>query len=199
MSDNPPPLNILAFAGSLRSNSYNRRLVRAAAGAAPAGLLLTVHDTIADIPLFDEDLEAADPAGPAGVKRLRAAIAAADGVLIATPEYSQSLPGVLKNTLDWLSRDDAEYRTVLSAKPVAIIGATPGYWGTKLAQSQLRHTLTAMGALTMASPQLYVAEAAAAYNNDADDFDAATRKRLQRFLEGFQAWVQLLQGRASRG
>lgn len=199
MSDNPPPLNILAFAGSLRSNSYNRRLVRAAAGAAPAGLLLTVHDTIADIPLFDEDLEAADPAGPAGVKRLRAAIAAADGVLIATPEYSQSLPGVLKNTLDWLSRDDAEYRTVLSAKPVAIIGATSGHWGTKLAQSQLRHTLTAMGALTMASPQLYVAEAAAAYNNDADDFDAATRKRLQRFLEGFQAWVQLLQGRASRG
>ncbi len=199
MSDNPPPLNILAFAGSLRSNSYNRRLVRAAAGAAPAGLLLTVHDTIADIPLFDEDLEAADPAGPAGVKRLRAAIAAADGVLIATPECSQSLPGVLKNTLDWLSRDDAEYRTVLSAKPVAIIGATPGHWGTKLAQSQLRHTLTAMGALTMASPQLYVAEAAAAYDNDADDFDAATRKRLQRFLEGFQAWVQLLQGRVSRG
>ncbi|WP_049469940.1 NADPH-dependent FMN reductase, partial [Stenotrophomonas maltophilia] len=99
MSDTPPPLNILAFAGSLRSNSYNRRLVRAAAGAAPAGLLLTVHDTIADIPLFDEDLEAADPAGPAGVKRLRAAIASADGVLIATPEYSQSLPGVLKNTL----------------------------------------------------------------------------------------------------
>jgi len=199
MPDNAPPLNILAFAGSLRGNSYNRRLIRAAAGAAPAGLLLTVHDTIADVPLFDEDLEAADPAGPAGVKRLRAAIAGADGVLIATPEYSQSLPGVLKNTLDWLSRDDAEYRTVLSAKPVAIIGATPGHWGTKLAQSQLRHTLTAMGALTMASPQLYVAEAAAAYDNDADDFDAATRKRLQRFLEGFQAWVQLLQGRASRG
>lgn len=157
-----------------------------------------MHDTIADIPLFDEDLEAADPAGPAGVKRLRAAIAAADGVLIATPEYSQSLPGVLKNTLDWLSRDDAEYRTVLSAKPVAIIGATPGRWGTKLAQSQLRHTLTAMGALTMASPQLYVAEAAAAYDDDAEDFDAATRKRLQRFLEGFQSWVQLLQGGASR-
>ncbi|HFF6210191.1 TPA: NADPH-dependent FMN reductase [Stenotrophomonas maltophilia] len=199
MSDNPPPLNILAFAGSLRSNSYNRRLVRAAAGAAPAGLLLAVHDTIADIPLFDEDLEAADPAGPAGVKRLRAAIASADGVLIATPEYRQSLPGVLKNTLDWLSRDDAEYRTVLSAKPVAIIGATPGHWGTKLAQSQLRHTLTAMGALTMASPQLYVAEAAAAYDDDAEDFDAATRKRLQRFLEGFQGWVQLLQGGASRG
>lgn len=199
MSDTPPPLNILAFAGSLRSNSYNRRLVRAAAGAAPAGLLLTVHDTIADIPLFDEDLEAADPAGPAGVKRLRAAIASADGVLIATPEYSQSLPGVLKNTLDWLSRDDAEYRMVLSAKPVAIIGATPGHWGTKLAQSQLRHTLTAMGALTMASPQLYVAEAAAAYDDDAGDFDAATRKRLQRFLEGFQRWVQLLQGGASRG
>ncbi|HFF6201441.1 NAD(P)H-dependent oxidoreductase [Stenotrophomonas maltophilia] len=132
MSDNPPPLNILAFAGSLRSNSYNRRLVRAAAGAAPAGLLLTVHDTIAD-------------------------------------------------------------------RPVAIIGATPGHWGTKLAQSQLRHTLTAMGALTMASPQLYVAEAAAAYDDDAEGFDAATRKRLQRFLEGFQSWVQLLQGGASRG
>lgn len=128
MPDNFAPLRVLAFAGSLRRNSYNRHLIDAATGSAPAGLSLTVHDSIADIPLFNEDLEADAADGPDGVMRLRAAVAAADGVLIATPEYNQSLPGVLKNTLDWLSRNDAALGEVLSGKPVAIMGATPGRW-----------------------------------------------------------------------
>jgi len=192
MSEDLAPLQVLAFAGSLRRNSYNRWLLDTAANLAPPGIALTVHDTIGDVPLFDEDMEAASAAGPVGVKRLRAAIAAADGVLIATPEYNQSLPGVLKNTLDWLSRDDVEHRDVLSAKPVAVIGATPGKWGTRLAQSQLRHALAAMGARTMASPQLYVAEVASSYDIASGTFDAEIQKRLQAFLEGFQAWIRLL-------
>ncbi|HGM6770063.1 NADPH-dependent FMN reductase [Stenotrophomonas sp. TWI169] len=194
MPDNFAPLRVLAFAGSLRRNSYNRHLIDAATGSAPAGLSLTVHDSIADIPLFNEDLEADAAGGPDGVMRLRAAVAAADGVLIATPEYNQSLPGVLKNTLDWLSRNDAALGEVLSGKPVAIMGATPGRWGTRLAQSQLRHALAAMGALVMTSPQLYIAEAASALDTATNDFDDATRKRLHRFLEGFQSWIHQLRG-----
>lgn len=194
MSDDRAPLQVLAFAGSLRQHSYNRQLVRAAAAVVPAGLVLTVHDSIADIPLFDEDLEAASGGGPEGVKRLRAAVAAADGVLIATPEYNQSLPGVLKNTLDWLSRDDAEHGAVLAGKPVAIMGATPGRWGTRLAQSQLRHALAAIGALTLTSPQLYVAEASAAFDAGTGSFDAGTQKRLHGLLAGLQTWMQVLRG-----
>lgn len=192
MSDEHTPFHVLAFAGSLRRHSYNRRLLDAAAAAAPAGIRLTVYDTIAQVPLFDEDLEAETHGGPDGVKQLRAAIVAADGVLISTPEYNQSLPGVLKNTLDWLSRKDAEYGEVLSGKPAAIMGATPGRWGTRVAQSQLRHALAAMGALTMTAPQLYVAEAAKASDAETGAFDPATQKRLGTFLEGFQAWMQVL-------
>ncbi|WMJ69229.1 NAD(P)H-dependent oxidoreductase [Stenotrophomonas sp. 24(2023)] len=194
MSLAPTPLRVLAFAGSLRRNSYNRRLLDAAAEAAPSGISVTVHDSIADVPLFDEDLEAGTAGGPTGVTRLRAAIAAADGVLMATPEYNQSLPGVLKNTLDWLSRDDARYGAVLAGKPVAIMGATPGHWGTRLAQSQLRHALAAMGALTMTAPQLYIAEAGTGIEPGTGYADAATLKRLQRFLQGFDAWMRLLRG-----
>lgn len=194
MSDSLAPLQVLAFAGSLRRNSYNRHLVEAAAQAAPAGIVVTIYPGIADVPLFDEDLETETAGGPEGVKRLRAAVAAADGVLIATPEYNQSLPGVLKNTLDWVSREDAGHRDVLAGKPVAIMGATPGKWGTRLAQAQLRHALAAMGALTMTSPQLYVAEAASVFDADSVAFDAGTQKRLGRFLEGFQSWMRLVRG-----
>ncbi len=198
MSTDPAPLKVLAFAGSLRRNSYNRWLLDTAAHCAPPGMVVTVHDTIADIPLFDEDLEADSAGGPAGVKRLRRALAAADALLIATPEYNQSLPGVLKNTLDWLSRDDVEHRTVVAGMPAAIIGATPGRWGTRLAQSQLRHALAAMGALTMTGPQVHVADAAGCCDSAAGRFDIATQDRLHAFLQGFQAWIRLLQGERDR-
>ncbi len=192
MSIDPAPLKVLAFAGSLRRNSYNRRLLDTAAHCAPPGIVVTVHDTIADIPLFDEDLEVDSAGGPEGVKRLRRALAAADALLIATPEYNQSLPGVLKNTLDWLSRDDVEHREVAAGMPTAIIGATPGRWGTRLAQSQLRHALAAMGALTMPAPQLYVADAAGCCDSATGRFDVVTQEKLHAFLQGFQAWIRLL-------
>ena len=122
---------------------------------------LMVYDTIADVPLFNEDLEASGDA-PDGVRRLRESIAAADGLLIATPEYNQSLPGMLKNTIDWLSRPDARGAEVLEGKPVAIVGATTGAWGTRLAQSQLRHALAATGARTLPAPMLFIRDAAQA-------------------------------------
>lgn len=148
-----PTIRVLAIAGSLRRDSYNRRLLEAACGHAPAGLTVEIYPGLGAIPPFDEDLEQDDPAP---VAALVAAVAASDGVLIASPEYNQSLPGVLKNALDWLSRSPLE---VLANKPAAIIGATTGRWGTRYAQKELRHVLTAIGARVVAQPQLYLASA----------------------------------------
>jgi len=196
MSNDSRPLQILAFAGSLRRNSYNHRLLQTAALAAPEGMQLTVYDSIADVPLFNEDLEAESGGGTPGVHRLRAAVATADALLIATPEYNQSLPGVLKNTIDWLSRPAAEGKDVLAGKPVAIVGATPGAWGTRLAQAQLRHALTATGSLVLPAPMLFVRDAAHVYDADSAHYDAATQKRLRAVLEALQRWVRQLHASA---
>ncbi len=190
MSNDSRHLQILAFAGSLRRNSYNRHLLETAALAVPDGIQLTVYDSIADVPLFDEDLEKEHPAGPDGVRRLRAAIAAADAVLIATPEYNQSLPGVLKNTIDWLSRKTTDGQEVLAGKPIAIIGATPGAWGTRLAQAQLRQALVATGSLVMPAPMLFVRDAARVFDADSGHYDAATQKRLSAVLQSLQRWAR---------
>lgn len=99
---------ILALPGSLRRDGYNRRLLEAATRIAAPDWHIDIFDSLAAVPLFDEDLEAATGGGPDGVRCLRAAIAGADGVLFATPEYNQSLPGVLKNAIDWLSRPAPE-------------------------------------------------------------------------------------------
>lgn len=184
-------IRVLAIAGSLRRESYNRRLVEAAAAIAPPGMSLSVYEGLAEVPLFDEDQEAAGVDGPDGVRRLREAVMAADGLLIATPEYNQSLPGVLKNAIDWLSRPDPNGKEVLEAKPIAIVGATTGPWGTRIAQSQLRHALAATGSLTLPAPMLFVRDAARAYDSVARRYDDATRDRLHAVLDAFQAWVRL--------
>jgi len=196
MSTVNQPVHILAFAGSLRRDSYNRRLLETAATVLPQQMTMTVYDSIGDIPLFNEDVEAQSSDGPEGVRRLRTAIAAADGVLIATPEYNQSLPGVLKNTIDWLSRSDADGHTVLAGKPVAMVGATPGPWGTRLAQAQLRHALTATGALALPAPMLFVRDAARVQDTESGHFDAATQKRLRAVLDALQVWIQQTQPQA---
>lgn len=184
-------IRVLALAGSLRRESHNRRLLEAAAELAPSGMSVTLHDTIADVPLFDEDLEALGGEGPEGVRRLRAAVAAADGLLIGTPEYNQSLPGVLKNAIDWLSRADASGAEVLEAKPVAIVGATTGAWGTRLAQAQLRQALAATGSRTLPAPMLFVRHAADAFDGDAGRYDDATREKLRAVLDAFRDWIAL--------
>lgn len=186
-----PPIRVLALAGSLRRDSYNRRLLETATALVPSGMTLEVHDTIADVPLFDEDLEAAGGRGLEGVRRLRDAVAAADGLLIATPEYNQSLPGVVKNAIDWLSRSDANGLGVLDAKPVAIIGATTGPWGTRLAQAQLRQTLAATGCRTLPAPMMFVRGASQAFDVANARYDSATQDKLRLVLEAFRAWIRL--------
>jgi chromate reductase, NAD(P)H dehydrogenase (quinone) len=185
-------MHILAIPGSLRRDSLNRRLLQAAASLAPPAMRIHLYDGLASIPLFNEDTEAEmHAAGP--VRTLREAVAAADGVLIATPEYNQSIPGVLKNAIDWLSRPAPE--EVLIGKPVAVVGASGGRWGTRLAQAALRQTLFATEAVVLPGPALYLAGGSAAFD-DAGLADAAQRATLQQVLRSLGAQVQAARGMA---
>ncbi|HZY32168.1 MAG TPA: NADPH-dependent FMN reductase [Rhodanobacter sp.] len=184
-----PTRRVLCLAGSLRRNSWNRRLLQAAMAQAPATLQLDVYDALSAVPLFDEDLERHEPAGPAGVQALRAAIAAADGMIIATPEYNHAMPGVLKNALDWLSRESPAGE-VLSEKPVGVLGASSGPWGTRLAQASLRQVLHTCGALVMPAPTLFVASAASRFDADGALTDLAIVQSLQDFTLAFERWME---------
>jgi len=137
-------LRILAVSGSLRASSHNTSLLRAAADAAPAGVEVDLFDPagIADLPLYDQDLDAGDV--PASVTRLREAWAAADAILFATPEFNGSVPGGLKNAVDWASRPRLE--AALTGKTVAVVGASPGQFGAMWAQADLRKILGIAGA-----------------------------------------------------
>jgi len=178
-------MRVLAIPGSLRRTSYNRRLLEAAVEHVPAGMQIVLHEGLGSLPLFNEEIEP----GPDSVARLREQVAAADGILIATPEYNQSLPGVLKNAIDWLSRPGPE--EVLIGKPVAVIGASAGRWGTRLAQSALRQILNATESLVMANPALYVREAERLFDENGRLVDQATRESLRSVLVAFGKWIDL--------
>ena len=134
-------MRVLGISGSLRRDSHNTELLRAAATLLPSGVEFQLHDGLKDIPPYDADDE---HAAPPAVQRLRDEIAAADMVLIATPEYNHSMPGVLKNALDWVSRPLAT--SPLRNKPVAVIGASTGMFGAVWAQAETRKVLSAIGA-----------------------------------------------------
>jgi chromate reductase len=134
-------VTILGIAGSVRAGSHNAQLLRLAAEELPDGSELVVFDGLAEIPAFDQDLE---DLAPDAVDRLKAAIAEADAVLIATPEYNASIPGALKNALDWVSRPLAE--SPIRSKPVAVIGASTSAFGAVWAQRELKKVLGVMGA-----------------------------------------------------
>ncbi len=181
---------VLAIPGSLRRGSYNRRLLCAAIECAPGGTSVHITDDLPLVPLFDEDLEQSTGGGPEAVRRLRAQVGAADGLLIATPEYNQSIPGVLKNGIDWLSRPGPE--EVLVGKPVAIIGASSGRWGTRLAQAALRQTLTAAEAVVLPQPALFVREAERVFDEHGRLAHEPTREQLRQLLASFARWIERL-------
>ncbi|MGN6740250.1 NADPH-dependent FMN reductase [Dyella sp.] len=183
---------VLCLPGSLRRDSWNRRLLLAAAAHAPNTLSLQLYDDLGDVPLFNEDIESGELAG---VEALRSAVAAADALLIATPEYNQSLPGVLKNALDWLSLDGPQGE-VLHGKPVAVTGASSGPWGTRLAQTALRQVLHACGALVMPTPTLFVASAESRLQADGTLADEALAASLRRLTSALEPWIAQLQPHA---
>ena len=146
-------MTILGLAGSLRAGSLNAQLLRLAAEELPEGVELEIYDGLADIPAYDEDLQGF---APDAVVALKDAIADADAVLIVTPEYNGSIPGFLKNALDWVSRPIAE--SPMRGKPVAVIGASPGQFGAIWAQRELKKVLGIMGARVL-DVELTVAKA----------------------------------------
>jgi NAD(P)H-dependent FMN reductase len=179
---------IVGISGSLRQNSYNTALLRAAAAAMPEGATLRI-EAIRAIPLYDGDLER-DAGIPPAVQALKDAIAAADGLLIATPEYNNSVPGVLKNAIDWLSRPPADIRRVFGDKAVAVIGATPGGFGTVLAQSAWLPVLRVLGTRPWFGARLAVARAANVFDANGVLTDQAVAQQLRAFVEGFVAFVR---------
>jgi NAD(P)H-dependent FMN reductase len=174
---------IIGLSGSLRTGSYNTALLHAAAGLLPEGATLTVK-TIHGIPLYNEDDEKAHGIPPL-VQELKAAIAAADGLLLSTPEYNNSIPGVFKNAIDWLSRPSADIPKVFGGKPVALIGASPGPYGTLLSQSAWLPTLRTLGTKPWFGGRLLVSNADEVFDPTGQMTDAALKERLRKFLAGF--------------
>jgi chromate reductase len=183
------PIRVLSIPGSLRRDSFNRSLLEAAAAISPPGMSMTVYDALGTVPVFNEDLERPTPPG---VARLREAVASSDGLLIATPEYNQSMPGVVKNMIDWLSR--SEERAGLEGKPVAVIGVTTGPWGTRLAQTMLRQVLISAQALVLPQPTLFLRDAEQLFIEDRTLSDDETVERLRQLLVSFEAWIRLARG-----
>jgi chromate reductase len=166
-------MRILGLSGSLRRESHNTSLLRAAAKALPPGVELELFDGLADLPHYDADLDV-DPA-PDPVERLREAIADVDGVLIATPEYNGSIPGALKNALDWSSRPFPD--NALRGKPAAVVGASTGMFGAVWAQAEVRKVLKTIGADVL-DGELPVPHAHLAFGDDGHLADAGMRDAL---------------------
>ncbi len=185
------PVLVLGIAGSLRRASYNRGLVRAAAAVAPPGTLVEPFD-LAPIPLYDEDLR--QRGEPEPVRRLKERIAAADAVLFATPEYNYSIAGVLKNAIDWASRPPAT--TPLLGKPVAVMGASSGGFGTTRAQLALRQVFVYVGSLCLPKPELMVSKAAEKFDADGNLTDPSTREGVRALLTALVDWSWRLKGDA---
>jgi chromate reductase, NAD(P)H dehydrogenase (quinone) len=174
---------IIGLAGSVRRGSYNGSLLRAAAEVSPPGIEVAI-ESIRDIPLYDGDLEG-EAGIPGAVAALKDRIAAADALLLVTPEYNSSLPGVFKNAIDWLSRPASDIPRVFGDKPVAIMGATPGMAGTRLAQTAWLPVMRTLGTRLWTGRQLYVASAGQVFDADGTLLDARIRKLLTEFMVGF--------------
>ena len=176
-------MRVLGISGSLRSDSYNLRLLRAAADLLPPEARLVVFSELKAIPPFDED----DEGAPApSVIRWRDAISQADALLFATPEYNSSIPGALKNAIDWASRPTAE--AALRYKPAAVIGASSGMFGAVWAQAELRKTLAAAGARVI-DRELPIGEAEDAFNADGTLAEHDQAVQLGEILAELQAEV----------
>jgi chromate reductase, NAD(P)H dehydrogenase (quinone) len=180
---NPLMTTIIGLSGSLRRGSFNTALLHAATSLMPGGATLTVR-TIHGISLYNEDDEDAGGIPPL-VQALKATIAAADGLLLATPEYNNSIPGVFKNAIDWLSRPGADIPRVFGGKPVAMIGASPGGFGTVLSQNAWLPILRTLGTRPWFGGRLLVSHADKFLDPAGQLTDAALREQLRKFLAEF--------------
>ncbi|APR81357.1 NADPH-dependent FMN reductase [Minicystis rosea] len=178
---------IVGLCGSLRRGSFNAMLLNAAVELTPAGTTLEIA-SIRGIPLYDGDEEAAHGI-PAPVQALKDKIAAADGLLLVTPEYNNSIPGVLKNAIDWLSRPAADIPRVFGGRPVAIMGATPGPGGTGLSQAAWLPVLRTLGTAPWFGGRVLVSSASKVFDEHGTLQDAKVRAQVESFMKGFAAIV----------
>jgi NAD(P)H-dependent FMN reductase len=178
---------LLGISGSLRRASYNTALLRAAVRLMPPEATLDIA-TIRGIPLYDYDVEAQGI--PAAVTQLKEAIVNAHGVLLVTPEYNNSLPGVFKNAIDWLARPPADVKRVFAGRPFALIGASPGNWGTVLSQAAWLPVLRTLGTQPWFGARLQVPRAATVFDEAGNLKDAGVEEQLKQFLAGYVSFVR---------
>ena len=178
---------ILGISGSLRAQSLNTALLHAARGLAEPGVSIEVA-TLHGIPLYDGDVEARDGL-PAAAAELKERIVASDGVLLVTPEYNNSIPGVFKNTIDWLSRPAADIPRVFRDRPFALMGASPGGFGTILSQDAWLPVLRTLGTRFWSGGRLMVSRASQAFDEHGAIRDEATRTQLADFLRGYVQFI----------
>jgi chromate reductase, NAD(P)H dehydrogenase (quinone) len=179
---------IVVLPGSWRKGSYNHSLARAAVEVAPAGCNAKV-ETIQGIPVYDGDSEAASGIPPA-VAKLKDAVAGADGLLMVTPEYNNSMPGSFKNALDWMSRPPKDSPRVFRGRPVALMGATDGMGGTRFAQSAWLPVFRTLGMQFWSGGSLYVTSAHTVFDANGALVDQKVRELLTKFMQGFAAFVE---------
>jgi NAD(P)H-dependent FMN reductase len=176
-------MRIIGIAGSLRSGSFNAALLRAAVEECPPEATIEV-ESIRGIPLYDGDVEAAEGIPPR-VAELKERIAAADALLLVTPEYNNSIPGVFKNAVDWLSRPASDIKRVFGDRPVGLIGASPGAFGTIQSQAAWLPVLRALGMRPWFGQLLYVGGASKVFDPTGKLVDEAIRTRLRNYVRGF--------------
>jgi chromate reductase, NAD(P)H dehydrogenase (quinone) len=187
---------LLGISGSLRAGSWNTTLLRAAQQVAGTDVQVEIA-TLHGIPLYDGDLEAA--AGiPAAVKELKQRIIDSDGVLLATPEYNGGIPGVMKNGIDWLSRPGTDIPRVFRGRPFALLGATPGGFGTVLAQNAWLPILKQLGVQLWSGGRIVMSHAPGQMDAGGAITDEAARKQVTDFVQGFAAFAAQSRARISK-
>jgi chromate reductase len=179
-------LTVLGIAGSLRKGSYNRAALLAAQKLAPEGMRIESFD-LRGIPLYDGDQESPPPER---VVQLKAAVRAADAILFVTPEYNYSIPGVLKNAIDWGSRPYGD--SAWDGKPVAVMGASPGNLGTARAQYHLRQVFVFLNMCPLNRPEVMIANADERFDEQGNLTDKDTAERIRKLLVALESWTRLL-------